>query len=97
MMTEKTFHKTLLASPLALLPWSGVQPHDRFTWLLDMLLALIGAATALLTLSRCHDRSLARLERDVSDMRRIRKAGPTGVGLVLVKLLVRRHRHPADQ
>ena len=39
----------LLAVVLAVLAWSGVHPHDRFTWLLEVAPVLIGAPVLLAT------------------------------------------------
>lgn len=41
-----------LLSFLALLLWSGLQPYDRFTWLLEVLPALLGLAALALTYRR---------------------------------------------
>ncbi len=39
----------LLAVVLAVLAWSGVHPHDRFTWLLEVAPVLIGVPVLLAT------------------------------------------------
>ncbi|MCF8098673.1 MAG: DUF2238 domain-containing protein [Desulfarculaceae bacterium] len=41
-----------LLSFLALLIWSGIRPYDRFTWLLEVLPALMGLAALSLTYRR---------------------------------------------
>ncbi|MCB2190437.1 MAG: DUF2238 domain-containing protein, partial [Deltaproteobacteria bacterium] len=41
-----------LLSFLALLIWSGISPYDRFTWLLEVLPALMGLAALALTYRR---------------------------------------------
>ncbi len=40
---------TLLAVVLAVLAWSGVAPHDRFTWVLEVAPVLIGLPVLLAT------------------------------------------------
>lgn len=40
---------TLLALSLAVLAWSGVAPHDRFTWVLEVAPVLIGVPVLLAT------------------------------------------------
>jgi putative membrane protein len=40
---------TLLLAVLAVLAWSGVAPHDRFTWLLEVAPVLIGVPVLLAT------------------------------------------------
>ena len=40
---------TLLALVLAVLAWSGVAPHDRFTWVLEVAPVLIGVPVLLAT------------------------------------------------
>jgi len=42
----------LLAAALVLLVWSGVHPHDRFTWLLEVAPILIGAPILVATYRR---------------------------------------------
>jgi putative membrane protein len=37
-----TYEITLLLSLIAVLIWSGIQPHDRFTWFLEVAPVLIG-------------------------------------------------------
>jgi putative membrane protein len=43
------FHWSLLAAAAAALAWSGFRPHDRFTWFLEVVPALIGGGVLLLT------------------------------------------------
>lgn len=40
----KKFHLFLLVSFFLILIWSGIRPHDYFTWFLEVLPALIGLA-----------------------------------------------------
>ena len=42
----------LLAAVLAVLAWSGIRPHDRFTWLLEVAPVLIGLPILLRTRRR---------------------------------------------
>jgi putative membrane protein len=42
----------LLAVVLAVLAWSGIAPHDRFTWFLEVAPVLIGLPLVLLTARR---------------------------------------------
>jgi putative membrane protein len=53
-MTQKPgpFHWTLLAAAAAVFLWSGWRPHDRFTWFLEVLPALIGAALLIATFTK---------------------------------------------
>ena len=39
---SSALHITLLLSLLAILVWSGIRPHDRFTWVLEVFPVLIG-------------------------------------------------------
>ena len=43
---------TLLVVVLAVLVWSGIAPHDRFTWFLEVAPVLIGLPIVLLTARR---------------------------------------------
>jgi putative membrane protein len=43
----------LLSSLLAVFVWSGIRPHDYYTWILE-----VGPATALILLGNMHDRTL---------------------------------------
>ena len=43
------YEYTLLAIVLAVLVWSGIGPHDRFTWLLEVAPVLIGLPIVLAT------------------------------------------------
>ena len=42
----------LLAAVLAVLVWSGIAPHDRFTWFLEVAPVLIGLPIVILTARR---------------------------------------------
>ncbi len=42
----------LLGVGLALLAWSGLRPHDRFTWLLEVAPTLIGVPVLIATRRR---------------------------------------------
>ncbi|MEO8636752.1 MAG: DUF2238 domain-containing protein [Gemmatimonadales bacterium] len=44
--------RLLLVTVLAVLIWSGIHPHDRFTWFLEVAPALIGLPILLLTAKR---------------------------------------------
>jgi putative membrane protein len=44
--------RVLLAVGLALLAWSGLRPHDRFTWLLEVAPILIGVPVLVATRRR---------------------------------------------
>jgi putative membrane protein len=44
--------RALLAAVLAVLIWSGLAPHDRFTWFLEVAPVLIGLPIVLLTAKR---------------------------------------------
>jgi putative membrane protein len=45
----KAYEYVLLAIVLAVLVWSGLHPHDRFTWLLEVAPVLIGLPIVLAT------------------------------------------------
>ncbi len=77
-MTQRPREPLILFSlGTVLLVWSGIRPHDRFTWFLevapigtqgdvwdtqwDMFLCLLGSLAAQITLSRLHDRQIAAL------------------------------------
>lgn len=49
----------LLAATLAVLVWSGINPHDRFTWLLEVLPFLIALPILIATAKRFPLTSLA--------------------------------------
>ncbi len=49
MTEEKTFIAIWLLIFFAALLWSGINPHDRFTWVLEVAPALIGLAVLALT------------------------------------------------
>ena len=44
--------RTLLILVLTVLVWSGIQPHDRFTWFLEVAPVLVGIPILLLTANR---------------------------------------------
>ncbi len=46
------YESALLAGVLAVLVWSGIGPHDRFTWLLEVAPVLIGLPIAIATRRR---------------------------------------------
>lgn len=48
----KTLHWVLLAIVLAVLAWSGVQPKDRLTWVLEIAPVVIGLALLLPTYNK---------------------------------------------
>ena len=50
--TTRRFHLLLLVTAAALLVWSGIDPHDRVVWLLEVLPSLIGGAVLLATYRR---------------------------------------------
>ncbi|MEY2808472.1 MAG: hypothetical protein RIR65_2889 [Planctomycetota bacterium] len=51
-MSDAAYRASLSAIVLAVLAWSGVAPHDRLTWLLETLPAMVGLATMLATTRR---------------------------------------------
>ncbi len=48
-MSASRFPCFLLAAVIAVLVWSGIAPHDRFTWWLEVAPALIGLAVLIPT------------------------------------------------
>lgn len=46
------YHITLLVIFCAALTWSGIAPHDYFTWFLEVIPALLGVATLLMIYPR---------------------------------------------
>jgi putative membrane protein len=46
------YELALLASLMAVLVWSGIQPHDRFTWFLEVAPVLIGVPILILVWPR---------------------------------------------
>ncbi|HLB24702.1 MAG TPA: DUF2238 domain-containing protein, partial [Nitrospirota bacterium] len=51
-MSGKRLHLALLALLAGIFVWSAVNPHDFFTWLLEVLPAVIGAAILIATFKR---------------------------------------------
>lgn len=51
-MKIKPVNWMLIVTLSAALVWSGISPHDRFTWFLEVLPALLGAAVLLATTHR---------------------------------------------
>jgi putative membrane protein len=51
-MRHRATRYGLLAVVLAVLVWSGIEPHDRFTWLLEVAPVLIGLPVVLATRRR---------------------------------------------
>lgn len=51
-MSNKTFLSALLLLVSAVFIWSGINPHDRFTWLLEVLPAILGFILLALTYNR---------------------------------------------
>lgn len=45
-------HFLLLVAFLAVLAWSGIHPHDRFTWVLEVVPAVVGACVLVAIYSR---------------------------------------------
>ncbi|HBV95760.1 MAG: membrane protein [Peptococcaceae bacterium BICA1-7] len=41
-MRDRTFFGLMISAVLAVFIWSGINPHDRFTWILEVLPAIIG-------------------------------------------------------
>lgn len=52
MLTSRRYHWSLLAILAVAFAWSGVRPHDTFTWLLEVLPVIIGLPILLLTYRR---------------------------------------------
>ncbi|MEQ8176191.1 MAG: DUF2238 domain-containing protein [Syntrophomonadaceae bacterium] len=48
-MNNSRLHAALLAIVLGVLTWSGIGPHDRFTWFLEVAPALIGMLVLFIT------------------------------------------------
>ncbi|MBC9786011.1 DUF2238 domain-containing protein [Heliobacterium chlorum] len=48
-MSGRSVHALLLTLVLSVLVWSGVQPQDRFTWVLEVLPAMIGVVVLAVT------------------------------------------------
>ncbi|KJS16369.1 MAG: membrane protein [Peptococcaceae bacterium BRH_c4b] len=51
-MRERTTHTGMLFLVLSVLLWSGINPHDRFTWILEVLPALLGILILVFTYRR---------------------------------------------
>ncbi|MTV50496.1 DUF2238 domain-containing protein [Heliobacillus mobilis] len=51
-MSGRSVHVLLLILVLSVLVWSGVQPQDRFTWVLEVLPAMIGMVVLAVTYRR---------------------------------------------
>jgi len=56
---NRCYHLTLLSIVLLVLLWSGIQPHDQFTWLLEVIPAIAGIILLLLTYRRFQFSKLA--------------------------------------
>lgn len=52
MLTTRRYHWTLLAILAVAFVWSGVRPHDYFTWLLEVAPVIIGLPILLVTYRR---------------------------------------------
>ena len=52
MTPVRPFHIALLAAVLAVLVWSGIAPHDRLTWWLEVAPTLLGLAALAMTWRR---------------------------------------------
>ncbi|MEN6391614.1 MAG: DUF2238 domain-containing protein [Syntrophomonas sp.] len=48
-MSNSRLHAALLAIVLGVLTWSGIGPHDRFTWFLEVAPVLIGMLVIFIT------------------------------------------------
>jgi putative membrane protein len=51
-MSAPRYEVALLALTAVVLAWSGIEPHDRFTWLLEVAPVLIGAPILIATYGR---------------------------------------------
>lgn len=51
-MSDKSIHIVLLSMVLFVLAWSGIQPHDQFTWFLEVFPAIIGIIILVSTYHR---------------------------------------------
>ena len=56
--TPPRLHVALLLGLLAVLAWSGLHPHDYFTWLLEVFPAIIGVGLLIVTYNRFRFTSL---------------------------------------
>lgn len=59
MPPARPFHVALLAPVLAALVWSGIAPHDRLTWWLEVAPTLLGLAALAMTWRRFRFTDLA--------------------------------------
>ena len=59
MTPVRPFHIALLAAVLAVLVWSGIAPHDRLTWWLEVAPTLLGLAALAVTWRRFRFTGLA--------------------------------------
>ncbi len=59
MSTLRPFHLLLLAAVLAVLVWSGIAPHDRLTWWLEVAPTLLGLVALAITWRRFRFTDLA--------------------------------------
>lgn len=50
--TPSRLHIALLMSVLVMFAWSGIHPHDYFTWLLEVVPAIIGVGILIATYKR---------------------------------------------
>ena len=57
--TPRRIHVALFISAIALLVWSGIQPRDRLTWLLEVWPVAIGGAVLVFTYRRFRLTNLA--------------------------------------
>lgn len=48
-MSDKTYYSFLISAVLLIFIWSGTNPHDRYTWVLEVLPAILGMAALALT------------------------------------------------
>lgn len=51
-MKDKTLHLFLINSILIILIWSGINPFDKFTWILEVLPAIIGGFVLIIIYSK---------------------------------------------
>ncbi len=58
---NRYFHLTLMVIVLLVLFWSGIHPHDQFTWFLEVFPVIIGILVLLFTYRRFHFSNLVYL------------------------------------